>query len=288
MYNLRYHIASLVAVFLALAVGLVLGTVVAERGMLTDRSSALVEDLQRRFDTITADNDELRAGLERDRAFAADAVPLLTADVLRDQEYVVLVLAGKVDGLNAAQTAISDAGAVSSVATLDEAAMGLRRTVPAGVGQYLQSRGLRVESPGEALEVQVAVALVEEWRQAGDRPLTSALVSAGVLAMDSLEQTATIDGVVLMARANGGCDTFALAVGDAMKKAGGAAVGAESLSSPDGVARSCVEGGFSAVDHVATPQGRFSLVWILSGRAEGFFGAGDGADAYYPLVPGAD
>ncbi|TLM73164.1 MAG: hypothetical protein FDZ70_07925, partial [Actinobacteria bacterium] len=30
VYNLRYHIASLVSVFLALAVGLVLGTVVVE------------------------------------------------------------------------------------------------------------------------------------------------------------------------------------------------------------------------------------------------------------------
>ena len=38
MYNLRYHIASLVAVFLALAVGLLLGTVVVERGEL-DRAA---------------------------------------------------------------------------------------------------------------------------------------------------------------------------------------------------------------------------------------------------------
>ena len=62
MYNLRYHIASLVAVFLALSVGLLLGTVVAERGMITDQTGALVADLQARFDEIQARTPNCRRG----------------------------------------------------------------------------------------------------------------------------------------------------------------------------------------------------------------------------------
>jgi hypothetical protein len=50
MYNLRYHIVSLVAVFLALTVGLVLGTVVVERGVLTKQRAALVGDLTKQYD----------------------------------------------------------------------------------------------------------------------------------------------------------------------------------------------------------------------------------------------
>src|SRR5574340_14803 len=91
MYNLRYHIASLVAVFLALSVGLILGTVVAERGMITDQATALVSDLQQRFDEISAENEQLQAGMERDRAFAEEVVPTLTAGNLQGRNVFIFV-----------------------------------------------------------------------------------------------------------------------------------------------------------------------------------------------------
>ena len=44
MYNIRYHIASLVAVFLALALGLVLGGLVVQQGTFSKQQKALVEE----------------------------------------------------------------------------------------------------------------------------------------------------------------------------------------------------------------------------------------------------
>lgn len=288
MYNLRYHIASLVAVFLALAVGLVLGTVVAERGMITDQGSALVEDLQRRFDEISSTNGELRAGLERDRAFAEDLGPVLTAEALAGHDVIVLVGTGRVDGLNSVNAAVEEAGGVPVVVSLEEPGLNFADTAPEGLVGYFMARGQEMADPGDALEEQVAAALATEWQTGGSRPLTELLVSSGLLGVESMSDTASVDAIVIMAAADGGADPFALALGRALTEADGIAVGAEAETTESGVAAACAEAGLSAVDHVATVQGRFSLVWLLAGRAEGVFGSGDAAEAYYPPVTAAD
>ena len=284
MYNLRYHIASLAAVFLALAVGLVLGTVVAERGMLTDQSAALVEDLQQEFDEINATNAELREGLERHQSFAEDLVPVVVQDALAGQDVMIVAGTGRVDGLSAAEDSVRGAGGVSALASIREAGLGLEADAPAGLEEFFADRGETMQPPGPDLQRQVADVLVEEWAEADERPLTELLVDEGLLGVESLSETATVDAVVIMAVASEaeGCDPFALALAEAESAADGLAVGAESLSSEGGVARALADEGFSAVDHVGTAQGQFSLVWILAGRAEGYFGAGPGADAYYP------
>jgi hypothetical protein len=52
-----------------------------------------------------------------------------------------------------------------------------------------------------------------------------------------------------------------------------------------GVAAACVDAGFSAVDNVGTPQGRYSVIAVLSGAVEGYFGAGPDAEApFAPLI----
>lgn len=288
MYNLRYHIASLVAVFLALAIGLLLGTVVAERGMITDRSTALVQDLQRRFDEISATNQELRVGLDRDRAFAEDLVPLVTRGVLSGRNVVTLVGKGRVDGLNAVNASLAQAGATAAVVSLERPGLGLADSAPQGLVGYFARRGERMAEPGPALTEQVAHALASEWRTSGPRPLTGLLAEAGLVGVDGLSDTTIVEAVVIMAAHEGKADPFAIAVGHAMKEANGVVVGAEAGSSESGVAISCAGEGFSSVGHLETVQGRFSLVWLLAERATGVYGTQDGAEGYYPAISSAD
>ncbi|MDO8848569.1 MAG: copper transporter [Coriobacteriia bacterium] len=286
MYNLRYHIASLVAVFIALSVGLLLGTVVAERGMITDQTTELVADLQARFDEISAQNAELEAGLARDRAFAESAVAPLTAGQLAGRNVAIIVGTGRVDGIAAVSEAVSGAGGTTLTAALMTPALGLDAVEPEGLAGYFQLRGIEMAEPGEELERQVAEALVAEWRAGADQPLTQLLASTGLLSIESSDGTATVDAVVLMGSQESGCDAFGLALGRSMDAAGGVALGAESSAADGGCAAVCSAEGLSAVDHVATAQGRFSLVWILAGRAEGYFGSGAGAQSFYPpLAP---
>ncbi len=284
MYNLRYHIASLVAVFLALSVGLILGTVVAERGMITDQTSSLVADLQARFDQIQASNDVLQVGLERDRAFAEAAVIPLTAGQLSGRNVAVLVSGDRVDVAKLVTETIAGAGGTSFTVVLQEPALGLDVEEPAGLGGYFQLNNVEMAEPGEALEQQVAEALIAEWRLGAEQPLTALLVGEGLLGIESAAGTATVDAVVVVGTGGPECDPFALAVARSMTAAGGTAAGAESVPLDDGVAAGCVAEGLSAVDHLGTPQGKVSLVWILADRARGYYGAGSGSEAFFPPI----
>ena len=63
MINFRYHIISIVAVFLALAVGVVMGSAVIDKAVvqtLEDQQAAI----DRRVDQVILENDQLRTSLE--------------------------------------------------------------------------------------------------------------------------------------------------------------------------------------------------------------------------------
>ncbi|MBN1192292.1 MAG: copper transporter [Coriobacteriia bacterium] len=284
MYNLRYHIASLVAVFLALAVGLLLGTIVAERGMITDQTSSLVADLQRRFDELNATNDDLKLGLERDAAFSEAAVPPLVAGRLSGNSVAILVGTDRADGLEPAMSAVAQAGGSAFTLTVGMPALGLDKAEPEGLAAYFQLRGVEMAPPGEALEKQVAEALVAEWRSGAGSPLMELLVSNGLLGIEGASAAHSASAVIVLGNGEEGCDPFVLEVARAMAAAGGAAVGVESTPVEGGVASVCDSEGLSAVDHIGTPQGRLSLVWLLSGRASGYFGSAPAADAYFPEI----
>jgi hypothetical protein len=48
--DLRYHLISLISVFLALAIGILLGVAMADRGVVSDRMAAEITSIQRQFD----------------------------------------------------------------------------------------------------------------------------------------------------------------------------------------------------------------------------------------------
>jgi hypothetical protein len=288
MYNLRYHLASLIAVFLALTVGLVLGTVITERGIITDQSSALVEDLQRQFGDLRAENSALRTESDRDSAFASAVVPHLIAGSLEGSSTAIVTGAGRIDGQDAVRSAVEAAGSdVVSIVVTREAA-GLGEDVPEGLDGLLAAAGETPAGPGPDLIGQVAVVLSREWREPGVRPLTTLLADAGLILVEGLDEGRAITGMVVMPSAGNSCDPLALALAGEARAQGDAAVAAESTAGGASAVGACAEQGMSAVDHVDTPQGAFSLVWLLAERASGYYGAGEGAEAYFPPMTRGD
>ncbi len=93
MINFRFHLVSIVAVFLALAVGVVMGY-----GVL---GQPTVDTLQNRIDTVEAnaesrrkDNDELRAALDLANEAADQSSPFSVTDRLTDVPATVLAVRG--------------------------------------------------------------------------------------------------------------------------------------------------------------------------------------------------
>lgn len=280
MYNLRYHIASLVAVFLALTVGLVLGTVVVERGVLTKQRTALVSDLTKQYDSLRASNADLRAQVDRSAAFVSQSVPVLTQGVLAGR--TVLVITGPAGGETLSDTldAIRAAGGVPAVATFSKPGLGLDDVA---VSERLRAAMGGSTAATDAVRADALGRMAVEWvDSASTRTVTTALMASGALALEGLTPGTVPGGVVLAASFDGKPDPSLVSLAAALEGGNRPVAGVQSTKRTDGVAAAAVQAGLSAVDHIDTPYGALSLVWVLSGRASGWFGTLKGSDGPYP------
>jgi copper transport outer membrane protein MctB len=111
LIDFRYHLVSIVAVFLALAIGLVIGST-ALRGYVVTGLNAVSQHEQKVNKSLYAHNTQLRARIGADDAFARAAEARLLGGLLTG-ERVVLVLAPGTDSstVTGISSALSQAGA---------------------------------------------------------------------------------------------------------------------------------------------------------------------------------
>jgi hypothetical protein len=111
LIDFRYHLVSIVAVFLALTIGLVIGST-ALRGLVAERLAAASRHEQKVNKSLSDHNAQLRARIGADDAFARAAEARLLGGLLAG-ERVVLVLAPGTDSstVNGISSALSQAGA---------------------------------------------------------------------------------------------------------------------------------------------------------------------------------
>ena len=122
MINFRFHIASLIAVFLALALGVVMGSTVVQR--------AIVEGLRDQIDRVERNADNQRAknaalSTENDRLnlYVAESAPYAVSGALTDQSVAVLAERGiDEDAVKAQVALLQTAGArVAGILWLESA-----------------------------------------------------------------------------------------------------------------------------------------------------------------------
>jgi len=91
--NLRYHVVSLAAVFLALTIGIVVGSTVIDRAIV-DGLRDRVESVDRRANDVDRQNRELRDQLDLMRGFADQARDQLVKGRLRGTPVLVVTVQG--------------------------------------------------------------------------------------------------------------------------------------------------------------------------------------------------
>jgi hypothetical protein len=119
--NFRYHVVSLTAVFLALAIGLVVGTA-ALNGPAADRLKDTVNGLSNQNKTLRDQVTHLKEDTNQQERYAAEAAPYLLDGTLSGRRVAVLALpSGKeyVDGVVDMLT-IADAQVSARVEVLDK------------------------------------------------------------------------------------------------------------------------------------------------------------------------
>src|SRR5437016_4256158 len=96
VFDLRYHVASLAAVFLALVIGILVGVGISDRGLVDKAQRGL---LQQRIDQLQGElsdarkrESELGAEQRAAQAFISDTYPTLMHDRLRGKRIALVFL----------------------------------------------------------------------------------------------------------------------------------------------------------------------------------------------------
>jgi hypothetical protein len=111
MIDFRYHVVSLVSVFIALAVGIVLGAGPL-RGQIAEQLSQRVDQLVVEKNTLRTERDVAVAGVRNRDAFTAQLVPQLVSGRLTARSVVLISLPGAdADAVEPLSAALQAAGA---------------------------------------------------------------------------------------------------------------------------------------------------------------------------------
>jgi hypothetical protein len=311
--DFRYHLVSLIAVFLAIALGLVIGA--------TQLSGPLLDNLQGQVTALQDDKRELedttqtlQAQVDTDQAFESAVAPALVQGALAGRS-LLLVLASEdvtTDTVEEVTALVTEAGGTVN----GQISLAPEYSDPAsepGLQSYVTGPGrpAGVELPetddtGQLVGALLAQVLMVPAGEGAPAPDTAAVstVLAGLQALDVLTQdsaavTPADFAVVLTSGALSGDDAAdrngaLLDLATALDAAGSGVVVA---GDPDSAGENGLVGAVradpevatavSTVDNVTSPSGQISTVLALGSEREGTSGAyGTGEDTQpVPPVP---
>lgn len=122
MLNFRYHALSLVAVFLSLVIGLLLGVAIGDKGLVSSAEHDVRASLRGDVRDAQAERDDARAQLQQREQFEQDAYPALVGGRLAGLRIALIELGGSSDRMwNLTKDALQGSGAtLTSVSVIRE------------------------------------------------------------------------------------------------------------------------------------------------------------------------
>jgi hypothetical protein len=305
--NFRYHVVSLTAVFLALAIGLVVGTA-ALNGPAADALNDQVNGIGRQNQQLRDQVNHLKNEANTQEQFAAQAAPIILADKLRNRRVLVVALPAASKYVKDVVETLQLGGAkVTAQIEIQD-----KFTAPTNNSQLLDlatiTRPVSVSDPASPNTdgVQTSTALLSAVlldRPTGQtaipedqrRTVLSAYTSGGwIIATGTPAGPA--EAVVMLTGApyvdNDATKRNAAVVNvvDQLARGGHLVVGSDAVGT-DGNAVTAIRRDpaltktISTVDNVATPQGRVVAALALAEQiagGSGHYGIGDGAASLLP------
>ena len=283
MFTPRYHAISLVAVFLALGIGVLLGVALGEEGIVSGASRDLEKSLRGDLDQARSRNSELRRELTQRRAYEREVYPALVGGLLPDWRVGVVAM-GRLPGgyISSIEDAIDPAGAnVENVSVIAS-------PLPLGrIAGELEDTGLRrVDRDNDDLERlgrRIGRGLVLGGELVGR--LRQELFST------SRGDYSGLDGVVFVRDRDGlkgdeksAQDAFENGLLDGMHDTEAQVVGVEKMETDPSQVPFMRSHDVTSVDDLDLPEGKTALVWALLGE-DGRFGRKPTAERLLPPPP---
>ncbi|MFN2560880.1 MAG: copper transporter [Jatrophihabitans sp.] len=301
MISFRYHLVSIVAVFLALALGIVVGTT-ALNGPITKDLRNQVNDAKKQRDTLAAQVKIMQGQIDNAGQFAATYGTQLVADSLTNKNVLEIVLPGATnetqDGLS--QQVAAAGGKISGKVTLTKAYLDPSRG--AGINSLatgaLHPIGLTLPETPNADELGGALLAYVLLGHGERTDLTQVISGFSELHMLTLEGQGITPSTTVVVLGHGAMSTkdyagtAELSLVTALASAGGhVVVAGDSSSAQQGglvalVRKSKTDHAtVSTVDNANDSFGQVSAVLALAGASKGLvghYGTEEGANALFP------
>jgi hypothetical protein len=285
MFDLRYHVASLAAVFIALIIGILVGVGLAGSGVTKD---AELKGVKLQNAALSASLDQANAQIQSlgrtQKAFGL-SYPALMANRLAGKKVAVLFIGpadAKISG--AIARTLADAGARP---VLRLRAISVPINVQA-IDDVLFQRPAFVKYVGDDKLGLLGKALASEFALGGDSPLWT-LLSRQLVEERSGVAKQRADAVVVVRTVKpqqGASARFLTGLLGGLTIGGTTVVGVEAAATQPSTVPAFTKRSLPTVDDVDQPVGRLSLAVLLAGGTSGtgHYGVKDGAIAVLPPV----
>lgn len=282
MIDFRYHAMSLAAVFVALAVGLLLGATVGDTQLLSNVRGNLERSLKTDLNQARQKNKDLEQQRERQDDFVQAAYPQMVKNRLRGTRVALIGSAGATrDVLKPLTGAIEPAGA-----DLSYAAELVRKPRYAALAAALGVAGIPATDTTTGQTERLGRAVGRRLARGRERlvmrrfvfsKLSGNIRRVRLFAFARSAQTERAGGDALL------LDAFQAGIVAGIAQQARRVVGVETLSSDPSNVKWYNGLGLSTVDNIELFPGHYAFVLVLAG-AKGDYGYKQTADAVIPPV----
>lgn len=278
-YSGRYHAASLAAVFLALAVGLLIGAEFGDN-VVSGTAESLRKSLSGDLDDANARIDQLGGELDREARFAEAVYPALVTDTLPGRSLAVVAFGNRPDALREdILDGLGPTGAkVTQVAVVREPPD--QKTLGDLLPGKRSARSAREREQLAAKRAGKALVKGRRFYEDAREPLLSSFSG----------ETDPVDGVIVVrdqpdsvADSSAATDDFEASLIDGLLDGGVPVVGVERTDADPSSTDFFDVQGLTTVDDIDLTAGGVALAYALRG-AQGSFGVGEGAELVPPLL----
>ncbi len=279
MFDMRYHIASLGAVFLALTVGLLLGSLLVDSGALTKRQAKLMESINKDVESVLTHNNELEKEVTELKTFQDQVWQAAVKGRLADKRILVVSFASdQEDVFNDVSTAVSKAGADSAYMTISVKKEDLGNTDLINRLSASTNSSITVETFDSYLWERIS----DEVSGREPIALLSALSNNDLIKIDD-QSVLPVDGFIVLASPVGSENEFDTKILRAFKSTGQPVVAAETSDLDPSRIGVFQLASISTIDNIETVSGWISAIYLLQeSSTKANFGIKPTADRLLP------
>jgi hypothetical protein len=280
VFDIRYHIASLVAVFLALTVGILLGSVIVDKGVLVEQQKALVEGLEARLNDLQEKNGILTQENNSLKKFQEETLSVIQNKLV--QKKITVVVTGDIpeeDQNNLLQT-LDQARASTSLIVVNMHSKVLNKS---GLRKKVSSFFPETDLSKDELWTKVLERMAAEVATPSDKSFLAELSNLELIELRGTDNLPA-DQVVFFGGAQAKkskVDEIDIPLIQQLKGLGMRVIGVEESEVKTSYIETYQKEEISTIDNVDQIAGKIALVYVLLDQ-DGHFGVKPSAEKLLP------